>query len=340
MPDFAAIIERRRREWPWFDHLARAGSVYQNQKGDYYAAGITYFSVLALFPLLMVAFAIIGFVLASRPELLTELQTQISENVPGSFGTTINDLVETAIESRASVGVIGLLGALYAGLGWTANLREALTAMWETPHEAGSFLSTKVKDFGALVGLGLALVISLGLSALASGSILPTLLRYVGLDGIPGVGVAVQIVSFVLAIAATWALFVWVIARLPREPVTVRSAARAALMAAVVFEIFKQVGAVYLESVTSGPAGATFGPIIGILVFAFTTSRFLLFSTAWAATATENLALASTPVPDSAVISPQVIVREGVSPAGAAALVGAGVVTLLGIGGWRDRRRR
>ncbi|MBY6538798.1 inner membrane protein YhjD [Rhodococcus sp. BP-349] len=340
MPDFAAIIEERRRRWPWFDHLARAGSVYQQQKGDYYAAGITYFSVLALFPLLMVAFAVVGFVLASRPDLLTELQSQIAENVPGSFAGTINELVSSAIESRTSVGIIGLLGALYAGLGWTANLREALTAMWETPHEAGSFLATKAKDLGALLGLGLALVISLGLSAVASGSVVPALLKAVNLDGVPGVGVAVQIASFALAIAATWALFVWVIARLPREPVTVRSAARAALLAAVVFEIFKQVGAVYLESVTSGPAGATFGPIIGILVFAFTTSRFLLFSTAWAATATENLALAAPAVPDSAVIAPQVVVREGVSPAGAAALVGAGVLTVLGLGGWRGRRRR
>ncbi|MGB3772642.1 MAG: inner membrane protein YhjD [Rhodococcus sp. (in: high G+C Gram-positive bacteria)] len=340
MPDIAATIEERRRQWPWFDHLARAGSVYQQQKGDYYAAGITYFSVLALFPLLMVAFAVVGFVLVSRPDLLTELQSQISQNVPGSFGGTINDLVGTAIESRASVGVIGLLGALYAGLGWTANLREALTAMWETTHEPENFAIKKLKDLGALIGLGLALVISLGLSALASGSILPTLLGFLGLDGIPGVGIAVQVVSFVLAIGATWALFVWVIARLPREPVTVRSAMRAALMAAVVFEIFKQVGAFYLEKVTSGPAGATFGPVIGILVFAFFTSRFLLFSTAWAATATENLALASTPVPDSAVIAPRVVVRDGVSPLGAAAMVGAGVATVLGIGGWRDRRRR
>ncbi|MBT1192824.1 inner membrane protein YhjD [Rhodococcoides kroppenstedtii] len=336
MPDVAAIVERRRAEWPWFDHLARAGAVYQKQKGDYYAAGITYFSVLSLFPLLMVAFAVVGFVLSARPDLLAELQSQIAENVPGSFGGTINDLVAAAVESRTSVGVLGLLGALYAGLGWTANLRDALTAMWETQHHDGSFLGTKIRDLGALLGLGLALVVSLGLSAVASGSVVPALLTAVGLDHVPGVGVAVQIVSILLAVAATWALFAWVIARLPREPVTVRSAARAALMAAVVFEVFKQLGAVYLESVTSGPAGVTFGPIIGILVFAFFTSRFLLFSTAWAATSRDNRISAPTPVPEGAVIAPTVVVREGVSPVGVAAVVGAAVVAVLGLG----RRRR
>lgn len=340
MPDIAGAVAQKRRDWTWFDHLARAGARYQGQKGDYYAAGITYFSVLALFPLLMVAFAVVGFVLSSRPDLLTELQTQIADNVPGSFGGTINDLVESAVASRTSVGLIGLVGALYAGLGWTANLREALTAMWERQHERGSFLATKVKDLGALLGLGLALVISLGLSALASGSVVPALLDFFGVDGIPGIGILVRVVSILLALTATWALFAWVIARLPREPVTVRSAARAALMAAVVFEIFKQLGAVYLESVTSGPAGVAFGPIIGILVFAFTTSRLLLFSTAWAATAQENLQQQATPVPDGAVIAPRVEVREGLSPAGAAALIGAGVLTAIGINGVRDRFRR
>ena len=48
----------------------RAQERYQDSKGDFYAAGITYFTIFALFPLLMVAFAIAGFVLASQPDLL------------------------------------------------------------------------------------------------------------------------------------------------------------------------------------------------------------------------------------------------------------------------------
>ena len=47
----------------------RAQERYQDSKGDFYAAGITYFTVFAIFPLLMVGFAIGGFVLAesARP---------------------------------------------------------------------------------------------------------------------------------------------------------------------------------------------------------------------------------------------------------------------------------
>ena len=74
------------------------------------------------------------------------------------------------------------------------------------------------------------------------------------------------------------------IARLPRESVSFRSAARAGLMVAVAFEIFKLVASIYLKSVVTGPAGATFGPVLGLMVFAYITARLILFATAWAAT--------------------------------------------------------
>lgn len=339
IPDVKAVLDDRRARWPWLDHTIRAAQRYQGQKGDYYAAGMTYFSVLALFPLLMVAFAVAGFVLVNQPEWLAEIRTQISENIPGTFGETVNSLIETAIESRASVGIIGLLGALYAGLGWIANLREALTAMWESQHEKGGFLATKAKDFAALLGLGAALVLSLGLSALNGGGIMRRILELVGLDTVPGVGVALRIFSIVLAVAATWALFTWVISRLPREPVSVGSAAKGALLAAIGFEIFKQLGALYLGSVTSGPAGVVFGPIIGLLVFVFTTSRLVLFSTAFAATTEASLAAAHVPPPEMAVINPRVEINEGPGLRGGLALVGAGALAVLGITGIRNRRR-
>ena len=338
VPDFGAILQDRRQKWPWFDHTVRAASRYQVQKGDYYAAGMTYFSVLALFPLLMVAFAAAGFVLVGQPEWLDQIRDQIAQNVPGSLGETINSLIDTAVESRTSVGVLGLLGALYAGLGWIANLREALTAMWESVHEPGSFVATKLKDLAALFGLGLAMALSLGLSALNGGSVMQSLLRLLNLDEAPGVGVLLRIVSVLLALVATWAVFTWVISRLPREPVPFRSAVKGGLIAAVGFEIFKQIAAIYLSSVTNGPAGVVFGPIIGLLVFVFTTSRFVLFATAFAATTRESMALAFVPPPEPAVITTRLEVNDGPSIGGGIALVGAGALAAIGLG-FLGRRR-
>ncbi|MEU7769152.1 inner membrane protein YhjD [Nocardia sp. NPDC049190] len=325
-----AGIERRIQAQPWLDHLVRAGGRYQRQRGDCYAAGVTYFTVLSLFPLLMVAFSIAGIVLSSNPELLEELRTKIVDNISGSLGAQLNDLVDRAVDSRGTVGTLGLLAGVYTGLGWMANLRAALTEQWEQQHPDGNWLVTKLSDLGALIGLGLAFVVSLGLSALASSTLGARLISAVGLAQLPGARLLLALVSTVLGFLASWAVFAWVIARLPREPVTLASAAKAAALAAVAFEAFKVVASIYLRSVLSSPAGAAFGSIIGLMVFIYVTYRIILFATAWAATATENEPEAEIPAPGPAVIAPRVGARD-VSLGVGAAFFGMGALAVLAL---------
>ncbi|WP_054815697.1 inner membrane protein YhjD [Nocardia arizonensis] len=325
--DIKAGVERRVRARPWLDHLIRAGGRYQRRRGDHYAAGITYFTVLSLFPLLMVGFAVAGFVLNSHADLLVEMQQKIVENIPGSLGDQINDLIDQAIASRGTVGVLGLLGAAYAGLGWMANLRAALTEQWDQQTQEPNWLLGKLSDLGALVGLGLAFVVSFGLSALGSSTLGSRVLRALGMGELPVARVLLAIVSIVLAVLASWAVFAWIIARLPREPVTLKSAAKAALLAAVAFELFKIVATIYLRIVLRSPAGATFGSIIGLMVFSYITYRILLFATAWAATASDNQREEQIPAPPPALIRPRVVSRA--VPAIAPLYFGAGALAAL-----------
>src|SRR5246127_4942121 len=152
-PDKPGILARLRARYQWFDHVMRAQQRYQDSKGDFYAAGITYFTIFALFPMLMVAFAIAGFVLASQPDLLADITDKIKSTVSGSLGDQLVELMDSAIESRTSVGVIGLATAAWAGLGWMANLREALSQMWGFHRdEPRGFVRNKLSDLAALVG--------------------------------------------------------------------------------------------------------------------------------------------------------------------------------------------
>jgi membrane protein len=101
--------------------------------------------------------------------------------------------------------------------------------------------------------------------------------------------------------------------------------------------VFKLVGAIYLRSVVTGPAGATFGPVLGLMVFAYITARLILFATAWAATSTDNLAAAPVQPPNPAQITPRVQVREGIGAGGALAAFAVGALGTLGLS--RLRRR-
>jgi membrane protein len=332
------VLDRYRARWEWFDHVMRAQERYQDRKGDFYAAGITYFTIFALFPLLMVAFAAGGFVLAGRPDLLAELTERIRSAVSGDFSQQLIDLMDSAIESRTSVGVIGLATAAWAGLGWMANLREALSQMWEQRHEPAGFVRTKLSDLTALVSTFLALVVTIALTALSNRGVMRNVLDYFGFPNAPGLGAALQGASLVASLAISWLLFTLIIARLPRESVSMRSSVRAGLLAAVGFEVFKQVASVYLKSVVNGPAGATFGPVLGLMVFAYITARLILFATTWAATSRDNLAAAPVDPPAPARITTRVQVRDGVGVTGALTAAAVGALGALSVSRFNRRR--
>ena len=162
--------------------------------------------------------------------------------------------MDSAIDSRTSVGIIGLATAAWAGLGWMANLREALSQMWGLQRqEPPGFLRTKLSDLVALLSAFVAIVVTVGLTALGNGAVMRNVLRWFGVSDCPGVECAVADRVAGCGRCVSWLLFTWIIARLPRESVSFRSAARAGLLAAVAFEIFKQVASVYLQSVLHGP---------------------------------------------------------------------------------------
>lgn len=336
--DKPGFLDRFRARYAWFDHVMRAQQRYNDSKGDFYAAGITYFTIFALFPLLMVGFAVAGFILANQPELLAQIQGRIESAVSGDVGTQLVELMDSAIESRTSVGIIGLATAAWAGLGWMANLREALSQMWgQTRRESAGFVRTKLSDLLAIFGFFLAILVTVALTALSSSGLARSVVAWVGLQDVAGMSVVLRVVSVVMSLLITWLLFTWIIARLPRESISFRSAIWAGVLAAVAFEVFKQVASIYLRSVVTGPAGATFGPVLGLMVFAYITARLILFATAWAATSRENLAAAPVAPPAGAQIMPRVQVREGVGVGATLAAAAAGALGALGL--WHLRRR-
>jgi membrane protein len=262
-------LERLRRRYSWLDHAVRAQQRYDQSQGDFYAAGITYFTIFAMFPVLMVGFAVVGFVLARRPDRLAEIDSWVKAAVPGEFGEQIISLMDAAIASRTSVGVIGMATALYVGLLWMQRLRAALSQMWGQQFPPPGFLNTKVSDVIALVAAFVASLLTIGFGVLATSA-----LRLAG---------SVRLGSLVVSILVAWLLFTVMIARLPHDPVPLRRCAGAGLLAAVGFEAFKQLGSIYLQAVLHSPAGAVFGPVLGLMVFAYMTARLVLFATAWAA---------------------------------------------------------
>jgi membrane protein len=313
-PAKPGILDRLRARFGWFDHVVRAYQRFDDRNGGFFAAGLTYYTIFALFPLLMVGFAVVGFALSRRPELLSEIDNHIRAAVPSELGHQLIELMNSAIRARASVGVIGLATAAWAGLSWMSHLRQALTEMWWEQHsDSAGYLRTKLSDLFAIVGTFLVILATLGLSALSHAAPMAAALRWLGIPEYSVFGVIFQSVSVLASLLVSWMLFTLMIARLPRESVSLVESMRAGLIAAIGFEVFKQVGSIYLQVVLGSPAGAAFGPVLGLMVFAYVTAYLVLFSAAWAATATEDPRAKPVEPPAPAIISPRLQVDDGLS---------------------------
>jgi membrane protein len=313
-PAKPGILDRLRARFGWFDHVMRAYQRFDDRSGGFFAAGLTYYTIFALFPVLMVSFAVVGFVLSRRPEVLRAIDDHILSSVSGSLGHQLVQLMDSAIEARASVGVIGLATAAWAGLGWMSHLRAAVTEMWEEQQlDSLGFVRNKLSDLTAMVGTFLLITATLGLSALGHERPMRAVLRWLGIPEFSAFNEIFRGISILVSLLVSWVLFTWMIARLPRQKVNLVDSMRAGLLAAIGFELFKQVASVYLQVVLRSPAGAAFGPVLGMMVFAYITAYLVLFATAWAATASADPRAKHVNPPPPAIIAPRVQLDEGLS---------------------------
>lgn len=270
------------KQRPWVRRVLAAWKRLTVTNGNVYAAAITYFSFLALFPLLLLAVAIAGFVLHSHPAALRTLFDKVASNAPGGVGKTLRDSIKTAIDERTGVGLIGLAGVLLTGLGWIGNLRTALDAVWQTPAPKQNPIKQRLVNLGILGGLGLGILLSLGLTA-GWAAFTHDVLSAIGLDGVPGMGTLLGAIGVLVTLAGDVVIFFFVLVRLPHADVSRRAGVRGALLAAVGFEVLKIVGTYTIAASAGSATAGPFAGILAVLIWIQLVTRYLLFCAAWTA---------------------------------------------------------
>jgi membrane protein len=275
-------VDRWRRRWPWFDHLARAGGRYNRMDGDLMAAGVTYFAFLSLFPVLLLAASVAGFVLAGDTLLRSELIRAIREAVPGETGNFLVTQVTDAIQTSGVTGVIGALLFVYAGLRTMDKLRIGVRRTWTGRPVEADFLKDNVRDVLSFVALAVVGLLSIALTGAAT-TATAWVLRAVDLDHVPGIFLLTTVVGIVLALLGDTAIFLWLLKVVTHTRVSVRSILPGALFGAVGFEMLKVLGSLYLTVISGSVTASTFGGAVGILVWINLVSRYALFTTAWTA---------------------------------------------------------
>jgi membrane protein len=335
------LLGKRIASRPGVKHLIAAITRFGDRLGSQFAGAMTYFSFLSMVPILMVGFSVGGIVLRNNDVLLATLEDQVKNLLPAGIAEPIVALIDSVVANPLGVGIVGLLIALYSGIGWMGNLRKAIRALWGGNFETGkatadNIVVATVKDLGALAGLALATVVSLGLSAIG-GQFASSLIGLLGLGDQAWLLPVLSVTTILIAMAADVLIFMWVYTVLPpksqRSPFKARL--RGSIIAAIGFEILKYALTTILPAFTSTSRTAViFGPIIGLLFFFNLVAQLVLFVAAWVATA-DGGADDDDDEPLPEVPEASFIVRKEPSRVRSAALLGVGAAL-----GWGAGRRK
>jgi membrane protein len=150
-----------KRSWPAI--LRRTVKEFQEDNLTDWAAALTYYGVMSLFPMLLVLVALLGLVgqestIATMTDSLrTAGLTDVAKNVQGP----LNEIVRHKGGAGALVG-FGLLGALWSASGWVGAFTRAMNAVYEV-KEGRPFW--KLRPLQVLITLVTVLLISLVLIA-------------------------------------------------------------------------------------------------------------------------------------------------------------------------------
>ncbi|PJJ58461.1 membrane protein [Mumia flava] len=330
-------FERQRRRWPLLDHVVRMVQYVGAVKGTLLAGAITYFGFLSVFPLLALAFGLIGKVSQWFPDLDDALATAVSEVFPGIITTedpppTGQISIEQIAGSSDAVIGIGSVLLLYTGLGWISRMRAVLATMFDVPEQREfGFVPGKLRDLAVLILTGVVLILSVSISGAVT-QYVGDLLDLVGVrSGVAELGIGV--LSVLLGVASGALLFFTMYKLLSGTDVPNRSLWQGALLAAVGFEILKQLASFVLGNVAGG-ALATFTVAVTMLVWIYYFSQLIVYGAGWAVTsrAARHRAVVprveTVPSPGTAAITPvgRAPERQDAGAVGRAAFVGAGIV--------------
>jgi YihY family inner membrane protein len=127
----AAAVDRWQQRHPVVGFPYAVIKKFGDDQAGNLAALVSYYVFFSLFPLLLAFTTILGFVLADNPELHQRLVDSALSNFPivgDQLGENIGSL-----SGNTTALIIGVVGALWAGMGAIGAMQNAMNAAWDVP---------------------------------------------------------------------------------------------------------------------------------------------------------------------------------------------------------------
>jgi membrane protein len=274
-----------RRRSRLFDHLIATFEHYSKVEGNILAGAVTYFGFLSFFPILAIAFAIVGLITGAYPDAQDAIRDALAEVFPSIIGTGEGQINPASFQNAAATaGVIGVITLLYTGLGWLSTMRTALQDVFETPpSKTHNFVVGKVVDLVMLAVIGFVLLVSVAVSSATRGFV-SDIQEWLNVDDVTAMSTFLNSLGTLFGLVASVVMFYVSFRLLGRPSIPADALWKGALLAAVGFEILKQIAVFLIALTKDNPAFAVFGTALILLVWINYFSRLVLIGASWAAT--------------------------------------------------------
>lgn len=232
---------------------------YGELNGNALAASFAFQTFVALFPLLLLAVAVVGFVSAhGSADPAHGIVKQLGLN--GDAATSVHDAVAAAQDSRQATSIVGVLGLAWSSLGLVAALQYVFNQTWQVEARG-----MKDRAIGALWLAGAAVLFVAGAAA-------TTVVRW-----LPG---TLKPLTLVLSVAISVVLWLWAFRVLPNTKVPWRSLLPGAIFGAIGFEVLKAVGAWYVPHLVknSSQLYGTIGVVLAVLAWLLFFGRLVVYA--------------------------------------------------------------
>jgi YihY family inner membrane protein len=227
---------------------------FGDDRGGSLAALIAYYGFFSIFPLLMALDAVSALILHSNPELRRRVVDSALAEFP-VIGDQIRSNVGT-IRGSTFVLVLGLAGAIWAGLAVLAALQSAMDEVWDVPRrERSTWLARVIRGLVAMVALGLSVLV-----ATATAGVAAALGSWAAVAAGFAIAAALNVITMaVIFRSSTSAQVSW------------RDVLPGAAIAGVVWTLLQAIGAYVVDRHIRGASDAygTFAVVIGLLTWLY-----------------------------------------------------------------------
>jgi membrane protein len=261
----------------WFATLKRTATEFRDDNLSDWAAALTYYGLLSLFPALLAMVSLVG--LFGDPKETTDAVTEIVTSLgPGSAADTFAGPIESITSNKSAAGltlIVGLATALWSASAYVGAFMRASNVIYETPEGRPFWKLRPLQLLVTLVMIVLTALVALGL--VLTGPIVEVVADPIGLSG-----TAVDVWNL-----AKWpvlaALFITIIAVLYYASPNVKLrgfkwVTPGSLVAIVIWIVASAAFALYVANFGSyDKTYGTLGGLIALLVWFWITNLAILF---------------------------------------------------------------